>query len=133
MATKKEIEEHLKISLKEVGELKPKFQKNVNAWVFKHKAYPVEYGGDSPQEVIKNYPKYLRQFIEERLNDNLSPLTEKETKGRGGKRDGAGRPVGTKKEAKERVYLPKDLAKWFRTDPKSIASARKIMHARKTH
>ena len=33
MATKKEIESHLKIALKEVGEIKPWFDKEVDAWV----------------------------------------------------------------------------------------------------
>ena len=105
MATKKEIEQHLKIALDEIGEIKPWFDKEVDAWVFEHKAYPVEYGGESKEEVIQNYPKYLREFIRQRLNDNLAASVEKKTKGRGGKREGAGRPKGTKKESKKRVYL----------------------------
>lgn len=133
MATRKEINEHLEMALKEIGEIKPWYDKEVKAWVFEHPLYPVEYAGDSKEEVIKNYPLYMKEFIKQRLNDNLAAIVEKDTKGRGGKREGAGRPVGTKKEAKERVYLPKDLAKWFRTDPKSIASARKVMHATKAH
>ena len=36
MATKKEIEEHLKIALKEIGEIKPWFDKDMNAWIFEH-------------------------------------------------------------------------------------------------
>jgi hypothetical protein len=35
--------------------------------------------------VIKNYPRYLKEFIKERLDDNLAPLIEKKTKGRGGR------------------------------------------------
>ena len=34
MATKKEIDQHLKIALEEVGEIRPWFDKEVNAWVF---------------------------------------------------------------------------------------------------
>jgi predicted RNase H-like HicB family nuclease len=41
--------------------------------------YPVEYAGETKEEVIQNYPRYLETFIEERLNNNLNPLTEKET------------------------------------------------------
>ena len=78
MATKKEIKEHLKIALQEVGEIDPWFDTDFNTWIFSHPAYPVEYSGDSKKEVIKNYPLYLHDFIEERLNENLSPLTEKE-------------------------------------------------------
>lgn len=115
MAAIKEIKEHLEIALKEVGEIKPWFDDEVDEWVFSHPNYPVEYGGKSSKEVIKNYPKYLREFIKQRLNDNLNPLTEKKTKGHGGCRLGAGRPVGTKKEPTIRVSLPVDIAKWITT------------------
>ena len=114
MATKKEIEEHLAIALNEIGQIKPWVEKDVNAWVFSHPKYPeVEYGGDSEKDVIENYPKYLREFIKHRLNDNLSARAEKMTKGRGGRREGAGRPKGTSKEDKKRVYLPRDIAEWI--------------------
>ena len=89
MATAKPIKEHLNIALKEIGLIKPWFDKKVNEWIFSHPDYPVEYGGESPEEVIQNYPKYLREFIKHRLDGNLSPLTEKKTKGHGGKREGA--------------------------------------------
>ena len=112
MAAKKEIESHLKIALDEIGEIKPWFDFDVNAWIFEHKAYPVGYSGESQEEVIKNYPKYLREFIRQRLNNNLAPSVEKRTKGRGGKRQGAGRPKGTKKELKQRIYLPTDITSW---------------------
>ncbi len=95
MATKKEIENHLQIALDEIGQIKPWFSKEYNSWIFSHPLYPVEYAGETKEEVIQHYPRYLETFIEERLNNNLSPLTEKETKGRGGKRQGAGRPKGS--------------------------------------
>ncbi len=126
MATKKEIKKHLAIALEEIGEIKPKFAKDVDAWVFSHPKYPVRYAGDSPEEVMQNYPLYLQDFIEERLNDNLSPLVEKRTKGKGGKREGAGRPKGSKKEEKDRVYLPKDIAKWIQ-NPESIKQVRQLI------
>ena len=127
MATAKEIKEHLEIALKEVGNIKPWFDKDVNEWVFSHPDYPVEYGGESEEEVTNNYPKYLREFIRQRLNNNLSPFTEKKTKGHGGLRLGAGRPKGSVKEPKERITLPKDLATWFKNDPEAIDKARKTM------
>ena len=80
MATKKEIKEHLNIALMEIGKIKPWFNKNFKNWIFSHSNYPVEYAGDSEAEVIKNYPLYLQDFIEERLNNNLNSITEKETK-----------------------------------------------------
>jgi len=127
MATPKEITEHLEIALKEVGKIKPWFDKDVNEWIFSHPRYPVEYGGKSKEEVIKNYPKYLREFIKQRLNDNLDPLSEKQTSGHGGKRAGAGRPKGSVTEEKERISLPKDITEWFRANPQAIEMIRKTI------
>ncbi len=89
MATKKEIKQHLKIALSDVGKIEPWFDKDVNSWVFEHPSYPVGCGGDSREEVIKKYPLYLEEFISERLNNNVSPTVEIRTKGKGGKREGA--------------------------------------------
>lgn len=125
MATKKEIKDHLKIALNEVGNIEPWFDKDYKTWVFSDPAYPVEYSGDTREEVIANYPHYLYDFIEERLNGNLSPLTEKKTRGRGGKREGAGRPVGSKKEPTKRVSLPADIADWI-TQPGMISHVRAL-------
>lgn len=130
MAAAKEIKEHLEMALKEVGKITPWLDEDVNEWVFNHPNYPVEYGGESAEEVIKNYPKYLREFIKQRLNDNLSPLVEKRTKGHGGLRPGAGRPLGSKKELKLRVSLPQDVASWI-VHPESITQVRKLMRKQK--
>ena len=131
MATRKEIKEHLQIALDEIGKITPWYDRRFKCWVFNHPNYPVEYGGESAKEVIKNYPKYLREFIKQRLNNNLNPLTEKKTKGHGGKREGAGRPKGSLKEEKDRISLPKDLAFWFKHNPEAIELTRKTM--RKHH
>ncbi len=131
MATEKEIKEHLKIALKEVGEIKPWFDKDFDVWIFSHPLYPVDYAGESAKEVIKNYPLYLKEFIKHRLDNNLNALTEKETKGRGGKRPGAGRPVGTLKEHKTRVYVPDDIATWIR-NPQAIEQVRRLMRRKQT-
>lgn len=125
MATKKEIKEHLRIALEEIGNINPWFNKEFKTWIFSHPAYPVEYFGDSKEEVIKNYPLYLYDFIEERLNDNLSILTEKKTTGRGGRREGSGRPKGTVKESTKRVTLPLDVAEWI-SKPDTIIHLRAL-------
>jgi hypothetical protein len=95
--------------------------------------YPVEYGGDSPEEVIKNYPKYLREFIKHRLDDRLAPSVKKMTKGHGGKREGAGRPQGTKRTAPTTtIRLRTDYAKWVKEheeDLKALISGEKIIVA----
>ncbi len=127
MASKKEIQKHLKVALKEIGEIKPWLDKEVSAWVFSHKNYPdVEYAGESIEEVVENYPLYLQDFIEERLNNNLAPHIEKAAKGHGGKRNGAGRPKGTKKPVTRRVSLPKDIADWLER-PSSIPQVRQMI------
>lgn len=126
MATikEKELKNELKLALAEVGPIKPWFDEEVNAWIFEHPLYPVEYGGDSPKEVIENYPKYLEVFIEHRMQGQLADFLEKETKGRGGYRPGAGRPKGTHKEPKSRIYIPTDIAEWLKIG----ANIEKIRH-----
>jgi hypothetical protein len=132
MASKKEIETHLAVALKEVGKIKPWFDKRVKAWVFEHPAYPVGYSGPSAEDVIQNYPNYLREFIRQRLNDNLAPSVEKTTRGRGGRREGAGRPKGSKKEAKTRIYVPCDIAAWVNEHPSTAISSIRRLIARET-
>lgn len=135
MATRQEIEKELIIALKEVGKIIPWYDREVKAWIFSHDAYPsVECGGFSAEEVKEKYPFYLREFILHRLNGNISPLTERETKGHGGYRPGAGRPKGTTKEHKQRIYVPEDLAEWLKdkshwTQIRSLMSKEKMRHA----
>ncbi|MCE5317043.1 MAG: hypothetical protein LLG04_06730 [Parachlamydia sp.] len=128
MATKQEIKAHLKIALEEIGEIKPWFDRDVNAWIFEHKLYPVGCSGDSSAEVVKKFPRYLKEFITERLKNNLNPRVEKRTVGKGGKREGAGRPKDPNKEEKVRVYLPHDIAKWIKY-PETIMHIRSLMRA----
>ena len=128
MASKeeKEINSHLAIALKEIGEIKPWFDKDFNAWIFSHPLYPVEYAGDTEKEVIQNYPLYMKEFIKHRLQNRLSPLMENKTKGHGGKRIGAGRPKGSK-EKKERIYVPEDIARFLK-EPGALAHLREFVN-----
>lgn len=133
MATEKEISKQLKIALLEIGEIQPWFDEEVSCWVFSHKNYPVEYGGDTAKEVKVNYPKYLREFINHRLDGTLSPINEKETKGRGGYREGAGRPKGTKStHPMKQIRVPEDIAAWIKY-PGVIDNIRSMMNAYSTH
>lgn len=128
MATKKEIDAHLKIALEEIGEIKPWYDEEVEAWVFENSLYPVGYAGNSSEEVIKKYPLHLREFIFERLNENLNSLVEKETKGHGGSRIGSGRPLGTTKTPTRQIRVPTDLADWLK-DKQNIEAVRKLKNA----
>lgn len=137
MATKKEINDQLKIALKEIGEINPWFDKEVDEWIFSHPLYPVEYGGKTKEEVIKNYPKYMRVFIRHRLEGKLDSGVEKQTKGRGGKRAGAGRPKGTKKiHSTKIVRLDSRIADWVKEHEDEIyylISGEKILVSSKKH
>ena len=126
MATAKEVEKELAMALKEIGSIKPKFDKRTNDWGFSHKLYPVECGGATPEEVIEKYPLYLREFIKHRLENRLAPTVEKRTKGHGGARAGAGRPKGSSEEPKKRVYLPAEMALWLK-DEKNLCQVTKLM------
>lgn len=112
MASAKEVEKELKIALNEIGTISPWFDEKFGEWIFSHKLYPVECAGATSREVEQKFPLYLKEFITHRLCDNVSDVTEKATKGKGGARVGSGRPKGTTKEPKIRVYLPVDMAKW---------------------
>ncbi len=127
MASKQEIEKELKIALKEIGPITPWFDKAVNEWIFSSLLYPsVEYGGETKEEVIKNYALYLKDFIIERLKSNIEPQVEKTTKGRGGYKVGAGRPKGTTKEPTTRLSLPRDIAEWLK-DKSHLTQVRNLM------
>lgn len=52
MATKREIDKHLEIALKEIGEIVPWYDKKFSAWIFEHRLYPVSYAGETKQEVV---------------------------------------------------------------------------------
>src|SRR3989337_161111 len=127
MATKKEITKHLKIALAEIGEIKPWFDKECNDWTFSHPNYPVEYGGKTTKEVVRNYPKYLEEFIRHRLDEHLADSIEKKTHGRGGMRPRAGRPKGSKtSEPTKQIRVPEDIADWIKS-PGMIPNIRQIL------
>jgi hypothetical protein len=127
MASAQEIEKELKQALTEIGRIIPWFDDEVNEWGFSHELYPVECGGSSPEEVIEKYPLYLKEFIKERMKGNLNPLVEKSTKGKGGYRPGAGRPKGSVKEPKKRIYIPEDIANWFEHYPNACQDVRRLI------
>jgi len=126
-AKTKEIESHLKLALKEIGKIKPWFSKEFKVWIFSHDLYPVEYTGDTEEEVLQNYPLYIREFIKHRLQDKLSPLMENKTKGHGGRREGSGRHKGSVEE-KVRIYLPKDIANLLK-EPGVLSYLRGLIQA----
>lgn len=127
------MEKHLETqkALQEIGVIEPWFSEEDGLYVFEHPAYPaVVYGHKNKEKAIQGYKKALEEFIEDRLSGNVADFVEAMTSGRGGKRDGAGRPVGTKKAAKKRIYLETDVADWLNSNPQNVEAVRqKLMHA----
>jgi hypothetical protein len=115
MASKSEIKKEVSLALSEIGKIIPWFDKEFNTWIYSNPLYPVECEGKTSEEVIKKYPKYLEVFIEHRLKGTLDPINEKMTKGKGGARPGAGRPIGSVKEPTKQIRLPADIADWLKT------------------
>ncbi len=123
----KTLDEKLVAALEKIGAIVPWHDEDVSSYVFEHAEYPlVRYAGETPEEVIQNYPLYLRDYLEEEAAGNVSPLAVK-VFGRGGTREGAGRPVGTTKAPTKMVRLPVDLAVWLKADPRNIELTEKLM------
>ena len=113
------IQQHVELALAEIGEITPVYNPEVEAWLFQHPAYDLEAEGETSDDCMATYKRWLHTFIKERLKNNLAPNVEAKSSGRGGKRDGAGRPIGTKKTDKMRIYVPQELAFWLK-DEKNI-------------
>ena len=123
----KELKRELDLALSEVGQIQPWFDKRFKAWIFSHPLYPsVASEGDSAQEVIEKYPKYLEVFIEHRLQNRIHPLDEKKTKGKGGHRPSAGRPKGSVSEQTKQIRVPVEIAEWLK-QPGIIRNLRELM------
>ncbi len=129
MATK-DLKKEVELALAEVGKITPWFDKKFNAWIFSSELYPIECEGNSAEEVIKKYPKYLEVFIEHRMLGKLDDLNEKKTKGKGGARPNAGRPIGSKKEPSVQIRVPTDIAVWLK-QPGIIPNLRNLMQTYK--
>jgi hypothetical protein len=123
------IQDELKIALAEIGPIEPWWSDEDDMFVFEHAAYPwVMHADADKEEVKKGYIRALTGFIEERLSGTLAPKSDETTPGRGGFRQGSGRPKGTKKEPKKRVYLPIEVADWILEDD-HLSQVQRLMQA----
>lgn len=128
MATKSKIKKEVKIALSEIGTIRPWFDKDFNVWIYSNPLYPIECEGNTPEEVIQKYPKYLEVFIEHRMKEKLDAVNEEKTKGKGGARPGAGRPIGSTKEPTKQIRVPLDIAAWL-DHPGTIDHIRQMIQA----
>jgi len=62
------------------------------------------------------------------MHGKVDELNEKKTKGRGGARHNAGRPVGSTKEPTTQIRVPCDIAVWLK-QPGIIYNLRNLMQA----
>lgn len=82
-----------------------------------------------PLNIFENYPEYLREIVKHRPDGRLSPINEKETKGKGGYREGAGRPKGSKSAAPtKQIRVPADIAEWLKY-PNTIVYIRNLIES----
>jgi hypothetical protein len=122
------IKHELALALQEVGTIRPWFSDVDGFWVFSHTAYPtVDYMGDTPEDTITGYTRILEAFLCERLNGTVAGFVDQLTVGRGGKRVGAGRPIGSVKTPSLRISVPTDIANWLKGQPDHWEQVRKLM------
>lgn len=69
----KQVKFELAKAISKIGLIEPWYDEKVSYWVFEHYSYPISYSGDSKEEVIKGYPKYLQDFIDYMLKKKLDP------------------------------------------------------------
>ncbi len=115
MTSTKLLKTELNKALQEIGAITPWWSEDDEMFIFEHDAYPFVVHGDKDASKVKEgYIRALTGFIEERLADNVAEGIDKVTSGRGGFREGAGRPKGTTKDKTLRIYLPEDIARWLK-------------------
>lgn len=122
-----ELDQHYEIALKEVSPITPWWSEDDQMWAYEHPLYGLMcYMDNTPEATIEGYKRVLKDAINDRLNGKFSATLEKTWHGRGGKREGAGRPQGTKKAPTRVIRLPEDVAIWI-SDNFNLADVRKLM------
>lgn len=106
----------VELAVSEIGQITPVWDTDCDSWVFEHPLYPESACGDTPEAVVSDYVMSLGNFVQSRLNGTLEPRVEARTKGRGGTRNGAGRPKGsTTALPSKMVRLPIVVADWLKS------------------
>jgi len=95
-----------------VGPIVPVFNADFQVWEFESPHFPyLNIHGESADEIITKYPQYLAIHLDDLQHGRVANFIMQATPGTwGGKREGAGRPIGTKKTPKTRISLPCALA-----------------------
>jgi hypothetical protein len=120
-----ELQEALQIALEEIGPIDPWWSEADQMFVFTEKIYPaVLFQDTNKQKTIDGYVEVLKNWLIDRLNENVSETAEKVTTGHGGRRAGAGRPP---KPPTKAVRIDLDVANWLEGQPEHIAKVRSLM------
>lgn len=118
------LETELQTALQEIGEIAPWWSQDDGMFLFEHPAYPMVMHADPDKDAARaGYLRALKRFIRHRLNGALDPGTERVTSGRGGAREGSGRP---RKDPTKTVRLPLDMATWLQ-DRQHQEQVRRLM------
>lgn len=127
---KNSVEMEYRKALKEIGEITPWYSDEYGFYCFSHPAYPVvDYIADTPEETVMGYKRILREWIADRMAGKVPTYIEKMTSGRGGRREGAGRPPGP---PTKRISVPEEIAdvvNWIKEDPSRATQVRRLMGA----
>jgi hypothetical protein len=117
-------------ALAEIGTIQPWWSEADQLYGFKSDYYPfVDYFAKSPESVIKNYKRLLKEFILERLNGNMADLYEaipgQAGRNWGGSRPGTGRP---KAAEKTKLYrLPVSVGDWLKARTENIEKLKQMI------
>ncbi|MBK8190933.1 MAG: hypothetical protein IPK79_10845 [Vampirovibrionales bacterium] len=119
-----ELDRHFDMARAEVDGVQPQWSPEDQMYLVEHPAYPMVMHADpDPEKALTGYFRALRQFVKYRLAGEIADTTEQATSGRGGAREGAGRP---RKNETKTVRLPVDMADWLR-DQKHQDQVRRLM------
>jgi hypothetical protein len=99
-------------ALELIGEIKPRYLPDYKRWVFESPHFPfMEIEGDTEADVLRLYPHFLKEHIDDLNAGRVAEFIVKATPGWGGKRHGAGRPRAMQASVRKRI--PADIAAWL--------------------
>jgi hypothetical protein len=108
-----ELKQHVDIALEEIGLIQPWWSDADQMFMFEHPAYPwVMHADPNPEATKAGYIRALTGWIQDRLANNVADFAETTTTGRGGLRQGAGRPK--LKVPTRTIRLPEPIVNWLK-------------------
>lgn len=123
----KKLDQAVKTALAEIGNISPIWSEEDQMYYFQHPLYPdVIFADEKAMLIEPGYKRILRDFLKDRLAGELADATEANTKGHGGRRDGAGRKK--RDMPTKSIRLPIDIATWL-SEPSHVDQVRQLIQA----